>query len=62
MAKKKAKMTRQAGPITLGESYTDTVHDRKGIAETYAIHLTGCNRVGLSYTDKDGDVKDFWVD
>lgn len=59
---KKNKLTRKVENITLGHEYTDTVHDRTGIATVYAIHLTGCNRVCCSYKNKDGDVKEFWVD
>ena len=50
------------GAVTLGKKYTDRVHDRSGVAVCYAIHLTGCNRVCLSWKNKDGDVKEFWVD
>lgn len=46
----------------MGERYTDSVHAREGVATCYAIHLTGCNRVCLEWVDKDGDVKEMWVD
>lgn len=56
------KMIKQVGPITLGLEYVDFVHSRKGTAVCYANHLTGCNRVCLEWLDKDGDLKDMWVD
>lgn len=56
------KITRKCGPITLGETYTDIVHNRSGVAICYAIHLTGCNRVCLEWVNNDGEVKDIWVD
>ena len=60
--KKTQKMTKKVGPITLGEEYTDMVHNRTGIAVCYATHLTGCNRVCVEWKDKDGEIKDMWVD
>ena len=55
-------MTRQCGPITLGLEYSDAVLGIKGIAVSYAIHLTGCNRVCLEWVNKDGEVRDIWID
>jgi len=57
-----AKMTRKVGPITLGERYTDEVHNREGVATCYAIHLTGCNRVCLEWMDDRGEIRELWVD
>lgn len=56
------KMTKKVGAVTLGERYTDSVHGREGVATCYATHLTGCNRVCLEWSDKDGNIKDMWVD
>jgi len=60
--KAKSKMKKNVGPVTLGEEYIDYVHNRKGVATCYAIHLTGCNRVCLEWLDKEGMPRDMWVD
>lgn len=58
----KATLKRKVGPITLGEKYTDAIHEQEGTATCYAIHLTGCNRVCIEFKDKDGNIRDLWVD
>lgn len=55
-------LKRKVGPITLGEKYTDAIHEQEGTATCYAIHLTGCNRVCIEFKDKDGNIRDLWVD
>lgn len=54
-------MKKECGPITLGEKYTDSVHNITGIATAYCTHLTGCNRICLEWVDNN-DIKEYWVD
>lgn len=53
---------REVGPVTLGNTYTDSVMGIEGKATCYAIHLTGCNRVCLERILPDGEVREYWVD
>lgn len=55
-------LLKEVGTVTLGLEYEDVLHNRKGTATCYATHLTGCNRVCLEWVDKNGDVKEMWID
>lgn len=48
--------------VELGKKYKDIVHGVEGIATTYCSYLTGCDRVTLQYLDKDGNIKDRFLD
>ncbi len=50
------------GGIELNIKYKEKILGREGMATSQVKYMTGCDRVGLAYLNKDGDKKDFWVD
>lgn len=57
------KMTKKVGPITLGNTYEDSVHGFKGVATVYSTCLTGCNRVCLEkMDDTTNELREMWLD
>ena len=57
-----APLRREVNGVILGEKYRDTVMGIEGVAMTYVTHLTGCNRVGIEWVNKEGNVRSEFVD